>query len=92
MIDGEVETHLREAAGPEIQEPIKRPTTTDDLENRGRGNEGMRRAGLAMIYAVDADRAARAWDLRPTDTGANVLRAEPAYPTAFARTSQGKGK
>ncbi len=47
-------------------------------------------ARLAMIYVADADRAARAWDLRLTDTGANVLLAESAYPTAFARTSTGE--
>lgn len=34
----------------------------------------------AMIYVADADRAASSWDLRPADSGVNVLLAQPAYP------------
>lgn len=37
-------------------------------------------ARSAMIYVANAQRAARAWDLRSTDSGVNVLLAEPAYP------------
>lgn len=39
----------------------------------------------AMIYAKDPETAAETWGLRATDTGANVLLAEPAYPVLVAR-------
>lgn len=39
----------------------------------------------AMIYVADAARAANAWGLRATDSGVNVLLAEPAYPFVLNR-------
>lgn len=47
-------------------------------------------ARSAMIYAEDAEQVASVWDLRPTETGANVLLAEPASSTPFTRTSEGE--
>lgn len=43
-------------------------------------------ARSAMVYVADAERAAGAWGLRPTDSGANVLLAKPTYDVAFERT------
>lgn len=43
-------------------------------------------ARSAMIYTADADSAARLWDIRPVDTGANVMLAEPDADVVFART------
>jgi hypothetical protein len=43
-------------------------------------------ARSAMIYVADANRAANTWDLRRTDSGVNVLLAEPAYPFVLNRT------
>ena len=43
-------------------------------------------ARAAMIYTPDASAAADAWDLRPTETGANVVLAEPESAAVFART------
>ncbi|MFI1916110.1 hypothetical protein [Nocardia sp. NPDC020380] len=40
----------------------------------------------AMVYAADPEIAAKAWDLRATDTGANVLIARPAYPVVLTRS------
>ncbi len=40
----------------------------------------------AMIYIADPESAAAAWDLRPTESGANVLIAQPAYRVVFERT------
>jgi len=42
-------------------------------------------ARLAMIYVSNANEAAAAWDLRPTDSGANVMLAEPQYDVVFQR-------
>ncbi|MFZ1412709.1 MAG: hypothetical protein WAS07_14760 [Micropruina sp.] len=42
-------------------------------------------ARSAMIYVGDAQRAAKAWDLRSADSGVNVLLAEPAFPTLLER-------
>ncbi|MGN9913308.1 helix-turn-helix domain-containing protein [Phytohabitans sp. LJ34] len=44
-------------------------------------------ARLAMIYVDDVDRAAELLDLRPVDTGANVLLAAPSYDVVFDRLS-----
>lgn len=46
-------------------------------------------ARAAMIYAANPEEAARQWDLRPTDTGVNVLLAEPPYSMVFDRTQDG---
>lgn len=46
-------------------------------------------ARSAMIYATDPDRAAKAWGLRPTDVGVNVLLARPAYPVVLERITVG---
>ncbi|GAA2420508.1 hypothetical protein GCM10010191_34680 [Actinomadura vinacea] len=43
-------------------------------------------ARSAMIYAADAEEAARAWGLRPAETGVNVIVAEPRIDVVFART------
>ena len=43
-------------------------------------------ARSAMIYVADAQRAAAAWDLRSSDTGVNVLLAEPAYRIVLDRS------
>lgn len=43
-------------------------------------------ARAAMIYARDADVSAEEWGLRPAQSGANVLLAEPDIDVAFART------
>lgn len=43
-------------------------------------------ARLAMIYVVDAPMAARAWDLRQADAGANVMLAQPEYDVVFERS------
>lgn len=43
-------------------------------------------ARSAMIYTSDSENAAAAWDLRPTDVGANVLIAQPAFQVALERT------
>lgn len=45
-------------------------------------------ARMAMVYVENADEAARAWDLRPADAGANVLLAEPKYDVVFERAPQ----
>ncbi|WP_174567692.1 hypothetical protein [Nocardia altamirensis] len=45
-------------------------------------------ARSAMIYTPDPAGAAAAWNLRDTDTGANVLIAQPAYPVLLARTTE----
>jgi hypothetical protein len=42
---------------------------------------------LAMIYVDDLDRAVDLLDLRPVDTGANVLLAAPVYDVVFDRLS-----
>jgi hypothetical protein len=42
-------------------------------------------ARLAMIYVADAPAATEAWDLRPADSGANVMLAEPQYEVVFER-------
>lgn len=39
-----------------------------------------------MVYATNAENAAAAWDLRPTEVGANVLIAKPAYQVVLERT------
>lgn len=43
-------------------------------------------ARSAMIYAADRSEAAKAWDLRPADAGANVVLAEPGDEVVFARS------
>ncbi|WP_083873097.1 type IV toxin-antitoxin system AbiEi family antitoxin [Nocardia testacea] len=43
----------------------------------------------AMVFVTDPERAAKAWRLRPIDTGANVLLAVPAYPVLLARSGKG---
>ncbi|MGN2635627.1 hypothetical protein ACTD5D_05400 [Nocardia takedensis] len=43
----------------------------------------------AMVFVDDPGTAAKAWRLRPTDTGANVLLAVPAYPVLLARSGKG---
>ena len=43
-------------------------------------------ARLALVYVDDAPAAADRWDLRPTESGANVIVAEPTYDVVFART------
>lgn len=40
----------------------------------------------AMVYTVDPEQAAAEWGLRATDTGANVLLAQPAYEVALERS------
>lgn len=42
-------------------------------------------ARSAMIYVADAQRAAADWDLRRSDTGVNVMLAEPAYRIVLDR-------
>jgi len=44
----------------------------------------------AMVYADDADELARRLDLRPVDTGANVLLATAAFDVVFERTESFK--
>ncbi|MEU4808127.1 helix-turn-helix domain-containing protein [Nocardia fluminea] len=39
----------------------------------------------AMVYASDPVAAAKLWQLRPTETGANVLLAQPAYAVSLER-------
>jgi hypothetical protein len=41
---------------------------------------------LATIYADDIDRTAEQWGLRPAETGANVVLAEPFDNVVFERT------
>ncbi|WP_158607738.1 hypothetical protein [Flexivirga caeni] len=43
-------------------------------------------ARSAMIYVRNPLQASAEWDLRATDTGANVLLAQPAYHVALERT------
>lgn len=43
-------------------------------------------ARLASVYVDDAATAAQQWDLRPTDSGANVLLAEPRYAVVRERS------
>ncbi|MGV8972962.1 MAG: hypothetical protein ACOH10_11625 [Rhodoglobus sp.] len=43
-------------------------------------------ARAAMIYVESADDAAKAWGLRPTTTGTNVLLAEPESEVVFRRS------
>lgn len=40
----------------------------------------------AMVYTAEPWRASEMWGLRKTETGVNVLLAEPAYSVALART------
>jgi len=47
---------------------------------------GVAPARLAMIYVEDAERAAEALDLAPTETGANVWLLEPYDAVVFERT------
>lgn len=42
-------------------------------------------ARTAMVYAADPQRAAKSWGLRETDSGVNVLLAEPAFPFLLDR-------
>lgn len=42
-------------------------------------------ARAAMLYVKDAAKASAAWGLRPTDSGANVLLAEPPSDVVFDR-------
>jgi hypothetical protein len=46
---------------------------------------------LAMVYAMDLVQLSGELDLEPTDTGANVLVAEPFDPVVFERTSKRDG-
>jgi hypothetical protein len=43
-------------------------------------------ARAAMIYVKDAAEASAAWDLRSTDSGVNVLLAEPQTHVVFERS------
>ncbi|TFC17436.1 hypothetical protein E3O19_06005 [Cryobacterium algoritolerans] len=43
-------------------------------------------ARSALVYVADAAQAAAAWGLRPAESGANVLLAEPATAVVFERT------
>lgn len=43
-------------------------------------------ARLAMIYTDDAPGAARDWDLRTAEAGANVILAQPAFDVVFERS------
>ena len=43
-------------------------------------------ARSALVYVADAAKAAGAWGLRPAESGANVLLAEPATDVVFERT------
>lgn len=43
-------------------------------------------ARSAMVYVAEAAKAAAAWGLRPAESGANVLLAEPATDVVFERT------
>jgi len=43
-------------------------------------------ARSAMIYVADAAQAADAWGLRPAESGANILLAEPEVEVVFDRT------
>lgn len=43
-------------------------------------------ARSALVYVADAAQAAAAWGLRPAESGANVLLAEPATDVVFERT------
>lgn len=45
-------------------------------------------ARSGMIYATDPDHVADAWGLRATETGVNVLIAEPAYSVVMERSSE----
>ncbi len=45
-------------------------------------------ARSAMIYTPDPAGAATAWNLRDTDTGTNVLLAQPAYSVLLERTRE----
>lgn len=48
-------------------------------------------ARSAMIYTSDAPAAAAAWELSPTEAGANVILAEPESDAVFARTRPATG-
>ena len=47
-------------------------------------------ARLAMVYVADAESAAKLWDLRLTDAGANVTLAEPQFDVVFERTRRNR--
>lgn len=51
---------------------------------------GVAPARLAMVYIGDAEEAAKALDLVPTETGANVWLLEPYDAVVFARTQSVK--
>lgn len=44
-------------------------------------------AKSAMVYVDNVNQAAKAWDLRPATSGANVLLAEPESDAVFQRTT-----
>lgn len=44
-------------------------------------------ASMAMTYVTDTEEAARAWGLRPTEAGANLLLLEPPYGVMLERSS-----
>jgi hypothetical protein len=44
-------------------------------------------ARSALVYVADAEHAAAAWGLRPAESGANVLLAEPITDAVFERTT-----
>jgi len=48
-------------------------------------------ARLASVYVDDAATVAQQWDLRPTDSGANVLLAEPHYGVVRERSIEALG-
>lgn len=48
-------------------------------------------ARLASVYVDHAATAAKQWDLRPTDSGANVLLAEPQYAVVRERSLEALG-
>ncbi|MEU4646026.1 hypothetical protein [Nocardia fluminea] len=45
----------------------------------------------AMVYAPDPGAVAEDWDLRPTDSGANVFLAQPIYAVALDRAVEALG-
>lgn len=47
-------------------------------------------ARSAMVYTPEPELAAAAWGLRRTETGANVLLAEPGYDVLLERTGTGE--
>jgi hypothetical protein len=68
------------ALGPKMSK-LERYAVTGSL-----AGSGIAPARLAMIYVDDAERAAEALELVPTETGANVWLLEPYDSVVFERT------